>query len=125
MCVPQLVEMLLLGAHVLLLKHPHGITALKQFLEGLLRHFFSEYQAHYQPVDCKWFVELANNQFTIPSSALECLQAHAVEFTQPDILAGCLSWGMCKFYLSRILGNDEQTSGYSDAPIILYRPEVN
>ncbi len=120
--MPQLVEVVLIGIGILAPTASKAI-GINQFLEGLLQHFFSEYRSHYQPVDCKWFIELANRMCNIPSTTIEFLLSHQVTFAESDAesLTGCLSWNVHKFYLSRILVD---SSSHDGAPALLHKTEV-
>ncbi len=118
---PQLVEVILIGVSILA-----PVTTMKRFLEGVLNHFFSEYLDHYQPVDCKWFIQLANKQWDVPPTTVEFLECHKVTFTDSDTtaIACCLSWNVYKFFLSRILGSVGDSDSHGVVPVLLHRAEV-
>ena len=84
-------------------------------MEGLFAFFFSNYRTTFNEEDCRFFLELANQQdsFCLPSA-----HVRRVSKSVADALHSCASMSIFKLYLSRILGESQHE-------ILLRDPQVS
>ena len=78
---------------------------LQSFMEGLFSFFFSKHRILFDEEDCKYFLELANEQ---PSTST----TQAVD--------NCLSINMLKLYLAKILGEPEHSTSSQVNVLYIY-----
>ena len=96
---------------------------LQQLFEGLFSHFFSTHRSNYHRQDCQWFLELVNDNLDLSSQSSVSLEGEGGEGSDSES-TGCISMGVYKVYLTRILGSTEMSDGSTVSCPALYKQSV-
>ena len=104
----------------------------KYTVEGILSHFFpAEAEQPYSDINCRWFLELANQQ----TQWQEYMQTDSVSLSQKQRegakegkcltnLGQALSIYVFKKYLGRLLGEMSEEQDGESGPLNMYQPKV-
>lgn len=95
---------------------------LQMLIEGLFAHFFSTHRTSYHTLDCKWLLELINQNLVLSSSVSDIKEmANEKELSSFSYISA----GVYKLYLARILGATETSDGLMVSYPALYKPNVS
>ena len=100
---------------------------LQKLFEGLFSHFFSLDCTSYNQQDCQWFLELINQNLDLSSSFPSSFSLDESEAEQEDAggePTSCVSVGIFKLFLTRILGTTEASDGSMVTCPALYKQWV-
>ena len=96
---------------------------LQQLFEGLFSHFFSTHRTSYHHVDCKWFLQLVNENLDLSSASVTERSSGDSDGSESES-TGCISVGVYKMYLTRILGSTETSDSSMVSCPALYKQSV-
>ena len=97
--------------------------SLQQLFEGLFSHFFSTHRTSYHHVDCKWFLQLVNENLDLSSASVGEHSSGDSDGSESES-TGCISVGVYKMYLTRILGSTETSDSSMVSCPALYKQSV-